>query len=94
MSVKIFSVAVTFALLAAGGVSAEDAMATNSMSGDAMAPMMSDADLAKCLDEAKMISFPDVAMVAEQACHNMHNGHDAMGGDAMGGAAMATDSKM
>ncbi|MBO9587202.1 hypothetical protein [Devosia sp.] len=92
MSVKTtsLSAALVLALFMGGSVLAQDAMApaTDGMAMDAMAPMMSDDDLAKCVEQAKAISFPDVAMVAEQACHNIHNGHDAMGSDAMGGAAM------
>jgi len=61
----------------------EGNMAVESMAMDAMAPMMSEDDLAHCLEQARAITFPDVAMVAEKACHNMHNGDDAMGGDAM-----------
>jgi hypothetical protein len=75
------SAAFALVLLAAGGASAQDAMG-------AMTPMMSDDDLSNCVEQAKAITFPDVAMVAEQACHNIHNGHDAMGGEAMGGNAM------
>ena len=79
------SAALVLALFAAGPTLAQDAMST-----DAMAPMMSDDDLKTCLDQAMAITFPDVAMVAEEACHNLHNGQGAMGGDAMmAGDAMA-----
>lgn len=81
------SAAFALVLLAAGGASAQDAMG-------AMAPMMSDDDLSKCVEQAKAITFPDVAMVAEHACHNIHNGHDAMGGEAMGGDALGGDAMM
>jgi len=71
---------------------ATDAMAPMAPAMDAMAPMMSDADLAMCIEQATAITFPDVAMVAEQACHTMHNGHSPMAGDAMGSDAMSTDA--
>lgn len=65
------------------------AAAQEAMGGDAMSPMMmSDEDLQMCLEQAGAITFPGVAMAAEQACHQMHNGEDAMGGDAMSGEAM------
>ena len=91
------------ALLATAGVSAQDAMAPDAMApmagdamapmaGDAMAPMMSDEDLKTCVSQAMAITFPDVAKVAEAACHDLHNGHMPMAGDAMGGDAMAGDA--
>jgi hypothetical protein len=82
--------ALALVLMAVAGANAQDAMSSDAMAGDAMAPMMSDDELAQCVDEAKAISFPAVAMVAEEACHTVHNGQDAMGGDGMmGGDAMA-----
>lgn len=96
MMIKTYTIgaAIGLSLLLAGAAQAQDAMATDSMAADsmaadAMAPMMSDDELAQCVEQATAITFPDVAMVAEQACHDLHNGHDAMGGDAMGGDAMA-----
>lgn len=94
MIVKTASLSVTLALATfiSGGVYAEDAMApaSGAMATEAMAPMMSEDDLAKCVAEAKAISFTEVAMAAEQACHTLHNGGTAMGGDAMmGGDAIA-----
>lgn len=70
---------------AAGAMApATDAMApaTDAMApAGAMAPMMSNADLKKCLEQSAMITFPDVMKAASDACHGMHNG--AIGGDAM-----------
>ncbi|ODT49699.1 hypothetical protein [Devosia sp. 63-57] len=91
MITRMFTLSAIAALMMLGvGAQAEEAMSSGAMKSDgmAMAPMMSDADLAKCVEQAKAISFPDVAMVAEQACHDMHNGHGAMGGDAMGSDSM------
>ena len=79
------SAALALALFSAGGAMAEDAMSP-------MAPMMSDADLTMCVTQAKAITFPEVAMVAEAACQTLHNGHDAMGGTPMGGDAMGGDA--
>jgi hypothetical protein len=65
-------------------------MGADSMNSDAMAPMMSEDDLNRCLDEAMAITFSAVAKVAGEACHTLHNGQDSMGSDAMmGGDAMA-----
>ncbi len=75
-----------------GDAMATDSMASDSMAMDAMAPMMSDGELALCLEQAAAITFPAVAESAAQACHDMHNGHGAMGGDAMGGDAMGGDA--
>jgi hypothetical protein len=78
------------ALLLSAGVQAQDAMSTDGMAMDAMAPMMSDEDLALCVQQAKAITFLEVAMVAEMACNNLHMGHGAMSGDSMmEGDAMA-----
>ena len=78
------------ALLLSAGVQAQDAMSTDGMAMDAMAPMMSDEDLALCVQQAKAITFPEVAMVAEMAWNNLHKGHGAMSGDSMmEGDAMA-----
>ncbi|UYO01098.1 MAG: pentapeptide MXKDX repeat protein [Devosia sp.] len=103
----VLSAATALALAFATGVQAQDAMATDAMGGDAMetdsmatdsmamdamAPMMSDDELTLCLEQAAAITFPAVAEVAAQACHDVHNGHDAMGGDAMGGDAMGGDA--
>lgn len=75
---------------------AQDAMATDAMAGDAMAGdamagdmVMSDEDLALCLEQVAMITFPSVLQAASDACHVAHNG---MMGSAMGGDAMATDA--
>ena len=88
------------ALFATGSVFAQDAMAPDAMATDAMAPMatdsmapmMSDDDLKMCVEQSMAITFPDVAMVAEAACHDLHNGHMPMAGDAMAGDAMAGDA--
>lgn len=88
MSTKLFAISALSVLLLSLGAAAQaqDAMSPepmmDSMAGDAMS-MMSDEDLAMCLEQAKSITFSEVAMVAEKACHDLHNGHDAMGGDAM-----------
>ena len=81
MSAKTFTLttATCLALLLAGPAQAQDAMSTDGMAGDsmamdAMAPMMNDDELALCVDQARTITFPDVARVAEQACHNLHDG--------------------
>lgn len=71
------------------------ALAQDAMAPAAMAPMMSEDDLKLCLEQAAAITFPEVAQVAADACHGVHNGAvgaDAMGGDAMGGDAMGTDA--
>lgn len=91
MFAKTFAAALAAALILmpAGSAQAQDAMSTDNMMADgmamdAMAPMMSDADLTLCLDQAGAISFPEVAMAAEQACHDLHDGHGSMmAGDAM-----------
>lgn len=79
----------------AGDAMAGDAMAGDSMAMDAMAPMGDD-DLALCIEQAQAITFAEVAAVAEEACHGVHNGDpmagDAMGSDAMAGDAMAGDA--
>lgn len=87
MSKNAFAISATAGLMLifAGTVQGQDAMAP-----DAMVPMMSDGELAQCIEQAKAITFSEVAMVAEQACHSLHNGQSAMGGGAMmAGDAMA-----
>lgn len=72
------------------GPQAQDAMAPDSMMSDGMGAMMSDEDLALCVEQAKGITFPEVAAVAEMACHSLQSGRDAMGGGAMmGGDTMS-----
>ncbi|MBN9332897.1 hypothetical protein [Devosia sp.] len=93
------SVAVAMVLFAAGGAMAEEAMSSGAMGAggmsagnmapEAMGPMMSEKDLQTCIEQAKAITFPEVAMVAEQACHALGEGKNAMGGGAMGNGAMA-----
>ncbi len=77
----------------AGDSMASDSMASDSMAMDSMAPMMSDEDLALCIEQAQAITFAQVAATAEEACHMVHNGEhmdaDPMAGDAMAGDAMA-----
>jgi hypothetical protein len=82
-------VAMVIAVLSMPGVMAQDAMSSDAMGGGAM---MSEDELTQCLEQAAAITFPQVAAVAEQACHDVHNA--AMGGDAMGGDAMKSDSAM
>ena len=94
MSAKFMSIAAALVLASAGAAAAQDAMSTNTMGSSAMAPMMSDDDLAKCLEQARAITFPEVAMAAEQACHSLQNGEEVMGGDAMGGGAMSSSNPM
>ena len=94
---KTFATACLLAtLFATASASAQDAMAPMApdamapMAGDAMAPMMmSDDDLKMCVEQSMAITFPEVAKVAEAACHGLHNGHAPMAGDAMAGDAMA-----
>lgn len=71
-------IALLLAVSAAPNAFAADAMAANAMAGDAIG-MMSDADLALCLEQAAAITFPDV----------MHAANGMMGGDAMATDAMA-----
>lgn len=75
---------------------ASDAMAADPMAPDAMAAgaMMSDDDLKLCLEQAAMITFPQVMDAATAACHGMHNGMmaDPMAPDAMAPDAMAPDA--
>lgn len=85
--------AVTLLLALAGGTAsfAQDAMAPAT---DAMMAPMSDDDLKKCMDQAAMITFPDVMMMAQAGCTAMKDGkiHDmmtSMGMAPMGGDAMA-----
>ena len=75
----------------AGDSMASDSMASDSMAMDSMAPMMSEEDLALCIEQAQAITFADVAAAAEEACHTVHNG-EAMGSDAMAGDAMASET--
>ena len=65
---------------------ASDAMAPNSMAGDAMATMPADQMLAECLEKAGVAADAMKKDDATKACHDQHN---AMGGDAM---APATDA--
>ena len=80
----------------AGDSMASDSMASDSMAMDSMAPMMSDDELALCIEQAQAITFAEVAAAAEHACHAVHNGEhmgsDAMAGDAMAGDAMEGDA--
>lgn len=101
MFAKTIAAATTLGLvlMLSAGAQAQDTMATDNMmadgmASDAVAPMMSDDELALCLEQAQAITFTEVAAAAEQACHDLHNGHDAMGGDAMGGDAMMGDDAM
>lgn len=69
------------AMSPAGAMAPADAMAP---AADAMAPMMSDAELKLCLEQAAAITFPAAMQAATDACHGVHNGAmGAMGGDAM-----------
>lgn len=83
----ILAAATALALLAPAAGLAQDAMA-----GDAMAPMISDEELATCLEEAQAISFPEVAAVAEHACHALHEGEPMEGDSMMSGDSMESDS--
>ena len=97
-NLRILSAAAAVLVFAAVPSFAQDAMAPAPMASDAMAPAamapMSDADLKTCMEQAGMITFPQVMKAASDACHDMHNG--AMGGDAMapatGAMAPATDA--
>jgi hypothetical protein len=86
--------AVVLAALSMPGAMAQDAMSSDAMGGEAM---MSEDELTQCLEQAGAITLPQVAAVAEQGCHDVHNaamGGNAMGGDAMEGDAMKSDSAM
>lgn len=72
----------------AGDGMASDSMASDSMAMESMASMMSDDDLALCIEQAQAITFAQVAATAEQACHMVHNGEN-MDADPMAGDAMA-----
>ncbi len=72
----------------AGDGMASDSMASDSMAMDSMASMMSDDDLALCIEQARAITFAQVAATAEEACHMVHNGEN-MDADPMAGDAMA-----
>ncbi|WP_421951251.1 hypothetical protein [Pelagibacterium sp.] len=67
---------------------ASDSMASDSMAMESMASMMSDDDLALCIEQARAITFAQVAATAEEACHMVHNGEN-MDADPMAGDAMA-----
>ncbi len=93
---RMLAGAALFVALPAVPLLAQDAMESDSMAIDAMSPMtMSEENLALCLEEAAALSFPEVAMAAERACHALHNGemmHDEMTSTPMGGDAMEGDS--
>ena len=109
MTFRILALALTATLTLSGAAlaadtmstpMANDAMATNSMAGDAMAPMTADQMLEECLSKAGMETDMMKKDTATKACHDEHNGMatdamapaaDAMAPttDAMGGGAMA-----
>ncbi|KKB85343.1 hypothetical protein VW29_06630 [Devosia limi DSM 17137] len=98
LSLRCLSLAalVSLSFAAAPAAFAQDAMSpagAMAPAADAMAPMMSDAELKLCLEQSAAITFPAAMQAATDACHGVHNGAmGAMGGDAMGamgGDAMA-----